>query len=109
MQYRVYKSLDKPSVTLGLKGSYLLFFVVGGIAGAFLGVMIGSILGSLMGFIVFVLIGGGSYLGTLAFQSKFSEKERFKWMNSWKNPDFIRMSPRPFRSYLKNNKSTIHE
>lgn len=105
MRYQVYKSLDKPSSMLGIKGSYITFFLVGVVVAAFAGITVGSAVNSMLGFLLFALIGVLAYAGTLAFQGKFSEKERYKWFNSRRQPDYIHIQPRPFSSYIENKKN----
>lgn len=99
MQYTIFKSLDNPSSMVGLKGSYLKFALMGiGIALLIAGV-VGSLTNGLIGIIVFIAIGAAVYLGVMAFQAKFSERERGKWFSSRKTPDVIHFAPLRFPEY----------
>lgn len=103
MRVKVYKSLDEPSSIFGLKGSYFRILVLGAAAAAFLGIIVGKAVGGLAGLGVFLALLVADYLGVMAFQARFSERERKKWICSLKAPDFVSLQPRPFRDYLKVN------
>lgn len=101
MRYTIYKSLDKPSSLFGLKGTYLTICIAGAGVGLFPAVLVGSITNGLIGTILFIGCAAGSYFGTLRFQSKFSERERAKWLSSRNLPDYIAVPPRKLSSYTK--------
>lgn len=93
----VFKSLDNPSSFVGLKGSYLRFAAIGlGVALAIAGA-IGSATSGLVGIIAFVALGALDYMGVMAFQAKFSERERKKWFSSRHLPDVLVFEPKSFR------------
>jgi len=96
MFYQVFKSLDNPSSMFGLKGSYLRYTAAGlGIA-MMIALIVGSITNGLIGIISFVALGAIVYMGVMAFQAKFTERERKKWFASRKLPDVVSFQPKAF-------------
>ena len=103
MIYRVYKSLDNPASMFGIKGSYIYYVGAGAIVGAVIGVAVGMFTNGFVGFIVFVLGLVFSYLGTMVFQARFSERERKRWLSSRATPDVITVPPRRFSELAGDN------
>lgn len=97
MIYPVFKSLDNPSSFVGLKGSYIRYAATGIGVALFIAFVIGGATNGLIGVIVFVALGALDYMGVMAFQAKFSERERQKWFSSRKLPDVLNIEPRSFR------------
>lgn len=98
MRRKIYKSLDKPSSLFGIRGSYLLWVIVGLFAALMLALMVGMITNSLVGFVSFLVGGIVVYLFVIRFQSRFSERERDKWMSSRNLPDVIVFRPVRFKN-----------
>ena len=96
MQYPVFKSLDNPSSMLGLKGSYLKFAAIGVGVALIIGFGVGSATNGLIGIIVFIAVSAVAYFAVMAFQARFTERERKKWFSSRKLPDIITLEPRTF-------------
>ena len=96
MIYRVYKSLDNPASMFGIKGSYIYYVGAGALVSALLGVAVGIFTNSFVGFLVFVLGLVLSYLGTMVFQARFSERERKRWLSSRALPDVVVLPPKRF-------------
>lgn len=103
MIYKVYKSLDNPSSLFGIKGSYIYYVGGGAIAGAVLGFIVGTLTVGFVGFLVFLLGLVLSYLGTMVFQARFSERERKKWLSRRSLPDIITVPPRRFSDLAADN------
>ena len=95
MKKRIYKSLDKSSSLFGLRGTYLTWGIMGIGAALCIAFMIGSVTSGLIGTICFVIFGVVAYLFVIYYQSKYSERERDKWLSAKKLPDIIVLSPRP--------------
>ena len=111
MRYPVYKSLDNPPSFLGLKGSYLRIAGIGLFGAIIIGGTVGSFTNGLVGIIVFSAGAAADYLGVMAFQAKYSERERKKWVASLKIKDTIVFEPITFsemarRRYLAAEKIT---
>lgn len=99
MKYIVYKSLDKSSSLLGLKGSYLYYTIGGLVVAAMIGVIVSRPTNGLVGMIVFIVLMVLVYLAVLRIQAKFSERERTKWFCSHRLPSFIFLPPKRMSSY----------
>lgn len=99
MHFQVYKSLDKPSSLFGLKGSYLTICIAGVGIGVVPAGIVGSLTNGFFGFIIFIGFAAAAYFATLRFQSKFSERERTKWLACRNLPDYIKVPPRKLSSY----------
>lgn len=103
MFYQVFKSLDNPSSFMGLKGSYLRYAAVGIAIALVISFAIGSVTNGLLGIIIFVALGALDYMGVMAFQARFSERERKKWFASRKLPDVLVLDPIQFRRLVEAN------
>ncbi len=101
MRYRIYKALDNPPSFVGLKGSYIKFGYAGiGIA-LVVGLLVGSATNGLIGVIVFAVMVAAAYLGIMAMQARFTERERMKWLSSKKLMDVIVFTPEPFSNMAR--------
>lgn len=96
MHYTIYKALDNPPSFVGLKGSYIKYTGFGMAGAGAVGMIVGTFTNGLIGVIVFVACAAGVYLGVLAFQAKFTERERTKWLSSKKLKDVIIVAPVKF-------------
>ena len=103
MIYRVYKSLDNPASMFGIKGSYIYYVGGGAIIGVVIGTTVGMFTNGFVGFIVFLLGLAISYFGTMVFQTRFTERERKRWLSSRSIPDIVIVRPSPFRELAKQN------
>lgn len=94
MRYKVYRSLDKPSVFAGIKGSYI-FITLGMIGiGAVVALIVGSIVGSLLGTFLFIVIVAVSYGVTMFIQEKRSFRELGRMLAARKLPNHLVIDPR---------------
>ena len=109
MRYVVYKALDNPPSFVGLKGSYIKYAGIGMGGAGVIGMMIGSITNGLVGVIAFVALAAGVYLSVLAFQAKFSERERTKWLTSRKLQDVIVFEPVSFNTLAARRRSVAEK
>ena len=96
MRYIIYKALDNPPSFVGLKGSYIKIAVVGVVISGVIGLVAGSVFNGLVGVIVFIAFAAAVYLGVMAFQARFTERERRKWLSSMKLSDVIVFDPESF-------------
>lgn len=106
MEIRIYKSLDNPPSMLGLKGSYLRFAAIGLAIALVIGMLVGSVTNGLIGILVFVALTAAAYIGVMAFQARFTERERKKWFSSRKIPDLIHVKPVPIHKLARLNEKS---
>lgn len=100
MKHTVYKSLDRSSSLFGLKGCYLRWTVMGVAADGFLAfAVVGKAVNSIVGFIFFVGVGAAVYIGVMAFQAKFSEREKTRWLAHRRLPDYTFVPPARLSDY----------
>ena len=95
MEYTIYKALDNPPSFVGLKGSYIRFAGFGMVGAGFIGLAIGGATNGLVGVLSFAALAAGVYLGVMAFQARFSERERKKWVSSRKIKNVVLVPPSP--------------
>lgn len=100
MKRKIYKSLDKPSSLFGIKGSYITWVLFGAMGAIIIGALIGSFTNSLVGFLFAIIIAVVVYLYVINFQSRFTERERNKWLSSRGLPDVIIMRATPIKNYF---------
>ena len=99
MRYVVFKSLDKSSSLFGIQGSYL-YWVLGALGvDLVLSLIAGGLTHSFVGYVVFLALGAVIYFATLMIQTKYSERERTKWLCSHRLPRYVLVAPRPMRMY----------
>lgn len=98
MRKKVYKSLDKSASLFGIKGSYITWALAAVGASVGVGMIIGTITNSLVGFLTGLVLSVIAYLFVISFQSRFSERERNKWMASRELPDVIIMKAIPIKN-----------
>lgn len=100
MKHRVYKSLDSTASLFGIRGSNLMFILAGAAAGLLLGLLVGTLTVGFIGFAVIILVLVATYLGVIAFQSRFTEKERDKLIAKGSIPDVIVFQPKRIRDFM---------
>lgn len=100
MKRKIYKSLDKSSSLFGVKGSYITWALVGAVVAIIVGALIGSFTSSLVGFLSALVVAVVVYLYIINFQSRFTERERNKWLSSRGLPDVIIMRATPIKNYF---------
>ena len=66
----------------------------------FVGALIGSFTSSLVGFLSALVVAVVVYLYIINFQSRFTERERNKWLSSRGLPDVIIMLATPIKNYF---------
>ena len=96
MDYKVYKSLDNAPSFLGLQGSYQRYAAIGTGLAFVVGAIVGGATNGLVGVIVFLAATAGVYLCVMAFQARFTERERKKLFSSRNIPDVIVFAPESF-------------
>lgn len=97
MNHRIYKSLDSTASLFGVRGGNIMLLLAGVAAGLMLGLFIGTLTVGFIGFAVIVLSAVASYLGVIAFQARYTEKERDKLIARGSIPDVIVFTPKRFR------------
>lgn len=90
MKIPVYKSLDKTSSLFGIRGSYLYVMIGGVLIAVVVGFgIIGSVLGSVFGTVATLIIGAVAYFIVMMLQSKYSERQLTKRIQSSQLPDYV--------------------
>ena len=105
MKYRIYKSLDKSASLFGIAGSYKKITIVLLAADFLVSLIVGKATLGLVGVGVFAALLVVIYIGMLAFQSKYTERERDKWLASFRIPDFTSVPPRILSDYATTRRS----
>ena len=75
MKCKVYRSLDNTSSLLGMKGMYLVWFIVALGVSIFLSVVLGALTSSILGTMLFLMLALLSYFLVLWVQSMYSVKD----------------------------------
>lgn len=95
MEFEVYRSLDRPSSFLGIKGKFII--IIGIFAGVFavIGLLAGVLFASgLVGLGFFfggVIVG---YMIVLVLQGRMSVRQFSRFLSSRKTPQYIKVPPR---------------
>lgn len=101
--YRVWRSLDADTSYFGIRGRFLLLFVIM----AFMCVLITALVWPHAGDIIGMLLLGASlvmsYMAILGIQNRFTSREFERMLNRWKCTRFLRMGPVSLRSYFNSN------
>lgn len=100
MRCTVYKALDRPSSFLGLKGSYLTYTAILGGVGIVVGIFVGTLTIGLVGLVVALLLFAAAYACVMAFQARYSEKQKDHLIASYRLPDFIVMPPHRLSKFV---------
>lgn len=102
MKVPVFRALDRSNKLLGIKGSYLVYALLGVAVALVLGLIIGAVLDSgLLGIVSFLGLSALMYVYLISFQSKHDEKERDQMIDSLFLPDNITVKPIKIYRYFK--------
>ena len=98
MRCKVYRALDRPSVFFGIKGRFIIWYLL--LAGAvlMLSLAVGLTTTGVLGFVLFVLGAAGAYVVVMILQDRSSDREFSLRIVARKYPHFYRLRPQPFRS-----------
>lgn len=96
MKCKVYRSLDNPSSLLGMKGSYLVWFIVALALSLFLAAIAGALTSSIFGTMLFLILALVSYFLVLYVQSLYSVKDLQKMLCSFRLHQHIMTRPQNF-------------
>lgn len=101
MRYRIWRSLDKSASFFGIKGSYMIPFLLLAAISLIAAVLVGKALGTLFGMLAFAVAAGTAYITILSLQGKMSDKTFSRSLNKGRYPKFIRITPESIRSMKK--------
>lgn len=96
MRCKVYRSLDNPSSLLGMKGMYLVWFIVALGVSIFISVVLGALTSSIIGTMLFLILGLLSYFLVLWVQSMYSVKDMQRLFCSLRLHRYIMVQPVKF-------------
>lgn len=96
MRCKVYRSLDNPSSLLGMKGMYLVWFIVALGVSIFISVVLGALTSSIIGTMLFLILGLLSYFLVLWVQSMYSVKDLQRFFCSLRLHRYIMVQPVKF-------------
>lgn len=82
MDYRFYRSADKPNVFLGIRGRLSVPLVAGAAAGLLLGIIVGTATTGFLGLFSAVVFVAMVYFVLQIIQDRYSDKELGKWLVS---------------------------
>jgi hypothetical protein len=100
MRCKVYRSLDRPQAFFGIKGRYLMWFLLLAGADLALALAVGLATAGVFGFVLFVIGAVAAYILVMALQDKASDREFSIRLDARRYPRFYRVSPAPFREML---------
>lgn len=101
--YRVWRALDQPSAFFGIKGRFMvLFLIIAGI-GTLIGLSVGSSMGNLIGMVTIGLLLFCDYMLILSIQGKMSDAEFSRMVCKGNIPRFVKVMPRCIVSSLKSS------
>ncbi len=98
MRRRVYRSLDRPTTFMGIKGRFLIVMGLGGAVSLIVALIAGQLTSMLMGFGVAVVLMTLFYFLTTSLQAKIPEKNIWKTVIKKGYPSFYRTRPKHIRN-----------
>ena len=90
---KFYKSLDRPSVLFGIRGSFFFILLIAAGVCILAGLVVGSVFGGLWGFILSVLLIAACYGVVLYLQSRLSHRDLNRFMAGRHIDDTMLMYP----------------
>lgn len=99
--YRVWRALDQPSAFFGIKGRFMVLFIILAGAGTLIGLSVGSSMGSLVGMIIIGLLIFCDYMLILSIQGKMSDGEFSRMVCKGNIPRYVKVMPGCIVSSLK--------
>ena len=91
--YRVWKALDRPSSFFGIRGRFMVLFLLIGAAAALFAISLNVSFGSMMGLVAFGLLLFADYMVIQTLQGKFTEKEFSRLLARKQLPRYIKVHP----------------
>ena len=91
--YRVWKALDRPSSFFGIRGRFMVLFLLIAGAAALFGITVNASFGSMMGLVSFGLLLFADYMVIQTLQGKFTEKEFSRLLARKQLPHYIKVHP----------------
>ncbi len=98
MRRRVYRSLDRPSTFMGIKGRFLIVMGLGAAVSLIVALVAGRLTSMLVGFGVAIVMMTVFYFVTTTLQSKIPEKNIWKIVVRRALPDVYRTRPKHIRN-----------
>lgn len=99
--YRVWRALDQPSAFFGIKGRFMVLFLIIAGASLIIGLSVGSVTGSLLGLIVIGILLFCDYMLILSIQGRMSDGEFSRMISKSGIPRFIKVNPGSIVTSLK--------
>mgnify|MGYP003418387185 FL=1 len=99
--YRVWRALDADTSYFGIRGRFLMLFVMMAGAGIVVTLFIWNIAGDLIGMLFGAMVLIGCYIVIQALQNRFTSREFERMTYRWRCVRYLRMRPESLRSYLK--------
>lgn len=93
MEYKVYKSLDKPSAFFGIRGRFSIWMAMGLAVDLFISFVVGTVIVGMLGVVVFVALALVIYMYILSVQGRLTPRQLTKKMDSRKFVSCIRLKP----------------
>ena len=90
---KVYRSLDRPSVLFGIRGSYFWILLVAAGVSILIGCLVGVAIGGLWGFLFSLLLVAASYGAVLYVQSRLSNRDLGRFLAGRRVDDVMVMFP----------------
>ena len=97
-KYRIFRSLDKPSVFFGIKGKYMTWAMLSLGIVACLAILVGTSFSSLLGFVVFLVGLVVVYFAVLSVQSRITDRQMSKIMAAKMRVKYIKTPAHSVRS-----------
>ena len=99
--FRTWRCLDQPSAFFGIKGRFMVLFLILAGAGTLIGLSVGSSMGSLVGMIIIGLLIFCDYMLILSIQGRMSDGEFSRMVCKGNIPCYVKVMPGCIVSSLK--------
>ncbi len=91
--HRIWRSLDAESSFFGIKGRFMLFFMLMAAAGAVLGFCMMALAGNLVGTLTLAAALAGGYLSVMAVQARMTVRQFSRMISKRKLRQYGRVRP----------------
>ena len=92
-QVTVWRALDADSSFFGIKGSYLLLFLIFAVAGIILSIIVMQIAGRFLGFLMVFTALVVDYMLIKSFQGRYSTRQFRRLTDKGRFPRFLKVRP----------------
>lgn len=101
--HRVWRALDADTSNFGIRGRYMILFLVFAAAAMAVTLLVWGLLGSLIGMVIGAVALSVSYIAVQIVQGLMTSREFERMLGSMRLASYLRIRPISLRQYFKSN------